>query len=72
MVLFTLVDKAIALIVMSDPTIQSYTRPLYEEEIAQKGYLNLDEYRFNFGVYISSENDTKGNVEIPEGIGRVV
>ena len=57
---------------MNDPTILSYNRPLYEEEVTDFGEMILDEYRFDFGVYLSSTNNTLNMFEIPEGVGRIV
>ena len=38
---------------MNNPNILSYKRPLYEAESDELGQINLEEYRFNFGVYFT-------------------
>ena len=60
------------MILMKDPTILSYSRPLYEDEVNELGEINLDEYRLNFGVFISNLEDKFTPIEIPAGIGRIV
>ena len=42
---------------MSDPTILAFDRPLYEEEVAEFDQINLDEFRMNFGVFITTSAD---------------
>ena len=55
---------------MSDPTITNQTRPIYEHEAEEFGQLELEDYRFNFGVFF---RDRFGNsVDIPEGVGRII
>ena len=59
---------------MNEPQIQSYTRPLYEEEVNEHGEINLHEQRYNFGVYFT-DGGNKGKAkpfEIPKEVGRVV
>ena len=57
---------------MSDPNITIIERPVYEEESVNFGQLNLQEFKFNFGVYIVSWNEEyEGEIEIPESIGRI-
>ena len=51
MVLIFLTMKMIALIDMSDPYISIQDRPIYKEEVIDFKDINLDEHRFNFGVY---------------------
>ena len=69
MVLYILIDLTIDMIQMNDPSILSYKRPLYEEEVDEFGEINLEEYRFNFGVYFTSGPNP---IDVPAEIGRVV
>ena len=43
--------RIIALVEMSDPSITTQTRPIYEYEAEEFGQLELEKYRFNFGVF---------------------
>ena len=36
---------------MNDPSILNLERPIYQEESEEFGSINLDEKRFNFGVF---------------------
>ena len=45
------------MILMKDPIILSYSRPLYEEEVDELDQINLDEFRMNFGVFITTSED---------------
>lgn len=71
LVLVQLAQLTIDMINMNDPAILSYERPLYEEEVNSFDYLNMDEYRYNFGVYFTSRHDPEA-IAIPESVGRVV
>ena len=72
LVLIQLIQLTIDMLQMNDPTILSYNRPLYEEEVSELGQINLNEFRLNFGVFLSSANDFFEPVEIPVGVGRIV
>ena len=50
LVITYLVMSTTDLITMSDPTIQSYSRPLYKDEVDEFGKINMHDYRFNFGI----------------------
>ena len=64
-------QKLVELFAMSEPKIKTLTRPIYAEENTQFGEINLDEYRFDFGIFFTSEYDGK-IITIPESIGRIV
>ena len=55
---------------MNDPSIQNLERPIYEEESEEFGTINLDENRFNIGVYFN-DADNKSML-IPANVGRIV
>lgn len=62
------VIKATELVSMSDPSLQLYSRPIYESESVEKGDINLAEYKVNLGIVTDfSESDLE---EIPAKIGR--
>ena len=65
LVLAQLIQKTLDLVQMNEPSIQSYTRPLYEAEVNEQGDVNLYEERFNFGVYFTAKGDTLTSIEIP-------
>ena len=69
-VLIYLAEKCVSFIQMSDPSILQYSRPIYQEEDQEFGAINLDEYRFNFGL-VFLEDFTDEAVALPEGLGRV-
>lgn len=72
-VLAQMVQLAIAMFAMTDPTILSYARPLHESEVNDFGSMNLDEFRFNIGVVFTDGHDKDSQVvEIPTTVGRVV
>ena len=72
LVIIYLTQKTISLVDMSDPSIQSYKRPLYVSEVSDIGNINLaQDYHFNFGVFIRSTK-TKSDLIIPENLGRIV
>ena len=54
---------------MTDPNIQSYSRPLYDHEVANFGEMNLNDYSFNFGIVFKSKQSDI--VYLDERIGRV-
>ena len=51
MVVIFMIQRIIALVEMTDPTIVNQTRPIYEEEAEEFGQLELEDYHFNFGVF---------------------
>ena len=53
---------------MNDPSIQSFVRPLYDDELGDSA-LNLSKNSFHFGVYTE---DRKTPVTLPETMGRFV
>ena len=53
MVLVQFLQKSIALVEMSEPTIQTYDRPIYPSEQEQFGEILLKDYQFNAGIAIS-------------------
>ena len=55
---------------MLEPSTANNTRPIYEEEVAHFGQLQLEDYKFNFGVYLTNEDDEP--VELPEDVGRII
>ena len=57
MVLIFLTMKMIALIEMSDPQTSIQERPIYESELNDYDAINLNENRFNLGVYFQDPND---------------
>ena len=71
LVLTQLIQKTISLVNMTEPTIQSYVRPIYEHEANELGKLNLSENNFNFGVFFTSSGNPQP-IEIPESVGRVI
>ena len=53
MMLIYLLITVIALVSMSDPTIITYSRRLYKEEVEDMGAINpAQDYFFNFGVIL--------------------
>ena len=73
LVLMQLIEKLNGLFAMTDPTITILSRPIYEDENEEFGIINLNDYRFNFGVYFTTKNaELKGSLLIPPSIGRVV
>ena len=71
LVLVQLVDKITDLVEMRDPTVSSLERPMFEEESIEFGDINLDEHRFNFGVYLKNGSSNEA-LEIPSSIGRIL
>ena len=54
--IFTLIQciqLAMSLIEMSDPTVQSYKRSMYQSELNTFGSMNLKENFFNFGLVVT-------------------
>ena len=72
LVLFQLIQLSIDMVSMNDPTIISYNRPLYKEEIADFDLIELDEYRWTFGVYFTNSDNPNIPIELPAEIGRIV
>ena len=56
---------------MTDPAVQSFKRPLYESEVNDFGLMNLNENRFNFGIFFWDKK-TKKVFQVPEEIGTIV
>ena len=56
LVLMQLIQKLNGLFAMTDPTITILSRPIYEAENEEFGVVNLNDYRFNFGVYFKTRN----------------
>ena len=52
---------------MHDPSIQSYSRPIYDEEDSFYGDLDLKDHFFNYGIYLEIRGEP---VSLPEKIGR--
>ena len=72
-VLVYLVERFTSFSAMSDPNITQYTRPLYESEVEDYDLINLDEYRFNLGIYFFTRvGEEKVPLSIPESVGRIV
>ena len=71
MVLIFLTMKIIALIEMSDPQTSIQERPIYESELDEYGAINLNEQRFNLGVYFQDPIDSQ-YIQIPPEVGRIV
>ena len=44
---------------------------MFEEESNEFGDINLDEHRFNFGVYFQNDSSHEA-LEIPSSIGRIL
>ena len=70
MVIIFLIQRTIALVEMSDPTIVNQTRPIYEAEAEEFGQLELEDYHFNFGVFFTDRHGDP--LEIPPEVGRVI
>ena len=54
---------------MTDPSIQSYERPMLKAELDDYGTVLFGDYHFYVGVSLKDRNNQK-NLEIPEDIGR--
>ena len=55
---------------MTDPSVQSYSRQLYDEEVTEMDILNIgNDYLFEFGIYFTIGR-TDEVIDIPESIGR--
>ena len=57
---------------MTDPSIQSFERPMLDEDIADigdAGIANFNEYYFNYGVVLKSRK-TGEYLALPESLGR--
>ena len=55
---------------MTDPSVQSFSRPIYSEENLDYGDISMHEKYFAFGLYFSV-NDGKP-ITMPENVGRLV
>ena len=55
---------------MSEPNVNIQNRPIYKEEVENFGSMQLEEYRFNFGVYFTNRHNEP--IEIPESIGTII
>ena len=64
-----LLHKLTELLDMSDPSIQSYERPIYLDEIKEYGIVSLPEMKYHYGVYFEKTGGRP--VEIPESVGRM-
>jgi len=54
---------------MADPKLNLYNRPIYKAEVDSFGDINLSDYMFNLGVYVTNIN--KEYVSIPASVGRL-
>ena len=73
LVLIYLVQDMTELVEMTSPTIESYTRPMYDEEIADFGAVNFKDYKFIAGIYLFTQSGTNNDrepLELPENLGR--
>ena len=70
LVMVRLVDRTTDLIDMRDPSVSSMTRPMFIEESIDFGDINLNDFRFNIGVFFKS-GKTKEKIQIPDSIGKV-
>ena len=58
---------------MTDPSIQSFTRPVYAEEMEEYGIMKFSDYHFSVGVHVEYTNKgEKGTLVLPEEFGRFV
>ena len=58
---------------MNEPNILSYSRPIYLDEQADFGDMNLDGIFFNIGLRFKDfEADDDESPAIPESVGRMV
>ena len=55
---------------MDNPMIQSFTRPIYENDQNDMGAVNLAEQKFFVGAYFAGIKMSA--VNIPEAMGRLV
>ena len=70
LVLVQIIKQLAKLVEMSEPSIQSYQRPMGEEEITDLGEVILSEYHYNFGILFT---DQKGApYHLPASMGRVM
>ena len=73
LVLFQLIQLTIDMVQMNDPTILSYNRPLYIEEIDDLEKINFYDYKFNLGVYFTKKDERSTEAtELPADMGRIV
>ena len=69
LVIFELVRLSTNLVGMTDPSILSFVRPLYDGEITKMGEMKLSDYHFGMGVYVTSNGTA---IAIPENLGRFI
>ena len=73
LVLFTLVRRCTSLFNMEDPSILTFTRPVYIEDMEEYGEMKFSDYHFSVGVYVESKIKGVGaTLVIPEELGRFV
>ena len=73
LVLFTLVRRCTSLISMEDPSILSFTRPVYVEEMDEYGEMKFSDYHFSVGVHVEYQRQgERGTLVLPEEFGRFV
>ena len=73
LVLFTLVRRCISLFSMKDPSILSFTRPVYVEEMEEYGEMKFSDYQFSVGVHVRYRNEGEWRtLVLPEELGRFV
>ena len=58
----------IEVVQMTDPTIVSYNRPIYGDEMGDYGNMTLSDYKFYFGVNLIKADDQI--VYLTESIGK--
>ena len=68
-VLIQLYTQLTSLILMSDPNISSYARPMLKSEINGFGLVNLADYSMKIGIIYQTRG---AMVHIPEELGRFV
>ena len=70
LVLVQIIKLLVKLVEMSEPSIQSYQRPMSEEVITDLGEVILSEFHYNFGILFT---DQKGApYHLPASMGRVM
>ena len=55
---------------MDNPMIQSFTRPIYENDQNDMGAVNLAEQKFSVGAFLAGKQMSA--INIPEALGRFV
>ena len=56
-VIVYLVQKSLDLAYMEDPSIQSYERPIYDDEQEEMGEVNFADKKFHLGVYFKLHSE---------------